>query len=92
MIRSFKDRWSGVASFGVTITGEEAGDVVFYEVLVQVCEQVTEMLVGPASITGEEADEWVEYDETSCDAVYGLKEGGEIFWDGKGMMVGGVRL
>jgi hypothetical protein len=53
MIRSFKNRWSGVSTFGMTITDEEAGDVVFDEVRLQVCEETRETLVVPAAITRE---------------------------------------
>jgi hypothetical protein len=50
---SFKYRWTGVSAFGMTIAGDEAGDAVFDEVLVDVCEETPEILVCPASITRE---------------------------------------
>ena len=92
VIRSFKDGWAGVSTLGMTIAGDEAGNVVFDEALVEVCEQVAETLVGPATVAREQADEWVKYDEPGVDALDGLEEGGEILRDGKGMMAAGVRF
>ncbi len=91
MIRSFKNRWSGMSAFCMTIAGDEAGDVVFDEELVEIGEQMAETLVGAAAITGEQADEWVEYDETGVYTVDGLQETGEILRDGKRTRVGGMR-
>ena len=53
MVRSFKNGCSGVSTFGMTITDEEAGDVVFDEVRLQVCEETRETLVVPAAIARE---------------------------------------
>ena len=47
---TFKDGWAGVSAFGMTMAGDEAGDVVFDEVLVKVGEETSEMLVGAAAV------------------------------------------
>jgi hypothetical protein len=75
----------------MTIAGDETGDVVLDKVQLQVCEEMAETLVGPAAGVGEEADEWVEYDETGVNAVDSLKEAGEILRDGKRTRASGVR-
>ncbi len=91
MIRSLKNGWSGMSATGMTIAGDETGDVVLDKVQLQVCEEMVETLVGPAALVREEADEWVEYDETGVNAVDGLKEAGEILRDGKRTRAFGVR-
>ena len=42
----FQDGWSGVAAFSRTTANEEAGDVAFNELLVEVEEQIAEAVVG----------------------------------------------
>jgi hypothetical protein len=91
MVGSFEYGWSSMAATGSAITDEEAGDVVFDEVLVEGGEEMAETLVGEAALAREEADEGVEYDETGVKALDGLQEVGEILWDGKRMSASGVR-
>jgi hypothetical protein len=47
-VRAFKNGWTGVTSFGVTVAGDETGDIVFNEALVEGGEQPVEALVCPA--------------------------------------------
>ena len=72
MIRTLKNGWSGVSPFGMTIAGDEAGNVVLNEELVEVCEQMTETLLCQAVTTGEKVDEWIEDEETGVDLFDGL--------------------
>ena len=80
-----------MATFGWTIAGNDAGDVVVDEVLVEVCEEVAEMLVGATAFAREEADEWIEDDKTGVDPFHRLGEAGKILWDGKRTSTCGVR-
>jgi hypothetical protein len=47
---AFEDGGSGMAAEGRTVADEQAGNVAFDEVLVEISEQMTEALVGPALI------------------------------------------
>ena len=84
VVGALQDGWAGVAAFGVTGTGDEAGDGVFDAVLVEIGEEVTETLVGPALVAREEADEGVEDDEFGVDALDGLREEWEVLWEREG--------
>ena len=50
MVRTLKNSWSGVSAFGMTIAGDEAGDLMFDEELVKFGEQMPETLIGPTTI------------------------------------------
>jgi hypothetical protein len=54
---ALKNGWSGVSTFGMTIAGDEAGDVVFDEALIEAGEQTMEVLIGPAFLAWEKAHE-----------------------------------
>src|SRR5579859_2207945 len=84
LVGTFKNGWPGVSTFGWTIADDDAGNVVVDKLLVKVCEEMTETLVGPAALAREETDEWVKDDKTGVDTFHRLVETREIFWDGKG--------
>jgi hypothetical protein len=81
-----------VSATGSTIADEEAGDVAFDETLVKIDEEMTKTLVGPTVGAPEEADEGIEDDETSTDALDGIEEAREVLWQREGMMTSGVGI
>ena len=83
---AFEDGGTGEATFGTAVTYDEASDAAFDQVLIEIGEQLTEALVGPAAGVGEQVDEGIEDDEMGVDAVDRFKEAGKIFWEGEGAM------
>ena len=81
-----------MTTFGWTIAGDDAGNVVVGELLIEVCEEVAKLLVGATTLTREEADEGVEDDKTGVEPLNRLEEAGEILRDGKRTSACGVRL
>ncbi len=49
-VRTLNNRWPCESSFGMTVAGDEAGNLMFDEELVKLGEQVPETLVGPAAL------------------------------------------
>jgi hypothetical protein len=90
-IGAFEDGGSGMAPFGSTIADEETGNVALDETLIEIGEQVREAHFGPTALTREETDEGVKNDKTGINALYGLEEAGEVFWEGEGTSVSGMR-
>jgi hypothetical protein len=88
---TFEDGGTGEAAFGAAVAHDEAGDAAFYEVLIEIGEQLTEALVGPAAGVGEQVDEGIEDDERGVHPVDGRKEARKILREREGAMTGGVR-
>jgi hypothetical protein len=44
---AFQDGWTGVAAFGWTVANDEAGEVAFDQVLIEISEELAQALVSP---------------------------------------------
>ena len=91
LVGTLKNGGTSVSTSGWTIAGDDAGDVIVDEVLIEVCEQVAKTVVGTTTLAREEADEGVEYHKTGVDTFNRLIEVGKVLWDGKRTSACGVR-
>ena len=88
---AFQGGGTGEAAFGAAVAHDEAGDAAFETVLIEIGEQLTEALVGPAAGVREQVDEGIEDDEMGVDPVNCFKEAGKILWEREGAMARGMR-
>src|SRR5579859_6653110 len=91
LVGTLKNGGTSVSTSGWTIAGDDAGDVAVYELLVEICEEVVETLVGPTTLAREKADEGVEDYKTGSEMLDDLEEAGKILWDGERTSSCGVR-
>jgi hypothetical protein len=88
---AFEGGGTGEAAFGAAVAYDEAGDAAFYEVLIEIGEQLPQALVCPAAGVGEQVDEGIEDDQMSFDPVDSFEEARKILWESEGAIPRWVR-